>query len=143
MILRMSVIDASVAAAWLFEDERSARADSILASVQTETGLVPQHWHFEVRSALLRAERRGRMSADEVDMGLHRLSELTENRIATDTTPDLDAAFSLARKHSLSFYDALYLELALRRETTLATLDNALKRAAVAEGLLALPEMAN
>ena len=134
----MSVIDASVAAAWIFEDERDARADEILAIIQTETGLVPQHWHFEVRSALLRAERRNRMSPDEVDMGLNRLAELTENRIATDTTPNLDAAFALARRHRLSFYDALYLELALRHQMPLATRDSALDRAATSEGLPAL-----
>ena len=78
------------------------------------------------------------MSPDEVDTGLHRLTEPTENRIATDTTPNLDAAFVLARRHRLSFYDALYLELAMRHEVALATLDSALDRAAAAEGLPSL-----
>jgi hypothetical protein len=44
-------------------------------------------------------------------------------------------AFNLAREHVLSFYDALYLELAKRREAALATLDAELARAARAEGL--------
>ncbi len=42
----------------------------------------------------------------------------------------------LALTHDLTFYDALYLELAKRRNAPLATLDNALARAAIDEGLL-------
>ncbi len=50
--------------------------------------------------------------------------------------PDLQSAFDLARAHELSFYDALYLELAKREDAELATLDGALGRTAVAEGVL-------
>ena len=45
-------------------------------------------------------------------------------------------AFSLARAHRLSLYDALYLELALRSDASLATLDHALSTVAVAEALV-------
>ena len=41
----------------------------------------------------------------------------------------------LARKHGLSAYDALYLELALHKEADLATADRALAAAARAEGV--------
>ena len=44
---------------------------------------------------------------------------------------------SLARAHRLSAYDAAYLELALRRGLPLATLDDKLKAAASAVGVLA------
>jgi predicted nucleic acid-binding protein len=44
--------------------------------------------------------------------------------------------FDLARRHNLTFYDAAYLELALREDIALATLDHALVRAATAEGVL-------
>ena len=94
--------------------------------------LVPQLWHLEVRNALLVAERRGRIRADEVEERLRCLLELP---VKTDTEPNLETAFALARGRHLSFYDALYLELALRCGGALATLDAALARAAVAEGL--------
>ena len=55
--------------------------------------------------------------------------------IRTDTEPDLDAALDIARVHSLSMYDAVYVELAQRREAPVATLDVRLSQAAVAEGL--------
>ena len=78
------------------------------------------------------------MSADAVNRQLLRLNDITE-LLQTDTTPNLDTAFNLARKHLLSFYDALYLEMAVRHQIPLATLDSALDRAAASEGLPALP----
>ena len=131
------VIDASVAAAWLFEDESDPRADTAYSSVQVDDGFVPQHWHFEMRNSLLMAERRDRISEDAVGDHLITIGEL---QLHTDSAPDLDAAFALARAHRLTFYDALYMELALRRKLPLATLDNALERAAIAEGLPPLPQ---
>lgn len=48
---------------------------------------------------------------------------------------NLSTAFSLAQMHGLSFYDAVYLELAKRQNAALASLDAALVRAAESEGL--------
>ena len=81
------------------------------------------------------AERRGRTTVDEVN---ERLINLRELPVSTDTTPYLEAVFASARTHRLTFYDALYLELAQRSQAALATLDAALGRAAVAAGLALL-----
>ena len=94
-----------------------------MARLGTEVALVPQFWHLEVRNALLGAERRGRIRADEVDERLRRLGELP---VRTDTEPHVGAAFALARTHGLSMYDAVYLELAQRSDAPFATLDKAL-----------------
>ncbi len=126
------ILDASVAAAWLFSDETEPRADAVLARLAEDGAFVPQLWHLEIRNVLLVAERRGRISMDETEELLDALSELP---IQTDTTPGLAAAFALARGHGLSFSDALYLELAQRRSGALATLDAQLARAAAAQGL--------
>ena len=130
--MSLLVIDASIAAAWLFDDEEDRRADAALTRIETDTALVPRLWHLEVRSALLAAERRGRIRADEVDDRLRFLHELP---VRTDVEPNLADAFALARTRRLSYYDALYLELARRRGAALATLDAALARAADAEGI--------
>ena len=66
---------------------------------------------------------------------LERLDSLGALPIVTDQEADLLAAFGLARKHGLSFYDAMYLELAKRRVMALATLDSRLASATLAEGL--------
>jgi predicted nucleic acid-binding protein len=49
--------------------------------------------------------------------------------------PDAGAVFALAQRHQLTFYDACYLELAMRERIALATLDQALVLAATAESL--------
>ncbi len=127
------VLDASVAVAWLLDDEEEARADAALGQLETEVGLVPQFWHLEVRNALLAAERRRRIRVHEVDERLRTLAGLP---VRTDTEPRIGTAFALARTHRLSMYDAMYLELAQRSDAPLATLDKALARAAGAAGLV-------
>lgn len=126
------VLDASVAVAWLVDDEDEMRAAAALVRIETEVALVPQFWHLEVRNALLGAERRGRIRVDEVNERMRSLAELP---VRTDTEPQIGAAFALARTHRLSMYDAVYLELAQRSDARLATLDKALARAAGAAGI--------
>lgn len=55
-------------------------------------------------------------------------------RVRVDRKPDERMVLKLARTHGLSVYDASYLELALRAEIPLATLDTQLATAAFAEG---------
>lgn len=126
------VLDASVVVAWLLDDEDDPRAQAALVRLETEGALVPHVWHVEVRSALLAAERRVRLGSDEVDDCLRRVRELP---VRTDAVPDVDAAFAVAREHRMSLYDALYLELALRSDAPLATLDHGLSTAAVGEAV--------
>lgn len=126
------VLDASVAMAWLLDDESEPRAEAVLAQLDESGALVPQHWHIEVRNALLTAERRGRLTANEVNERLRVLSALP---IHIASEPNFDSALALARAHGLSFYDSLYLDLAKERSAALATLDDALAQAARAEAL--------
>ena len=126
------VLDASVTASWLLEDEVDSGASGSLTLARRDGALVPQLWHYEVRNALLVAQRRGRLREDEV---VERLESLGHLPILTDQEPDLRAAMELANGHALSFYDSMYLELALRRQLPLATFDRRLARAARAEGL--------
>ena len=126
------VLDASIAADWLMDDESDPRATAALGRLRRDGAIVPQLWHYEVRNALLVAERRGRMTGTPASARIESLRNLP---IITDQKAGLPEAFELARRHRLSFYDALYLELATRQAAPLATLDAALARAALAEGL--------
>ena len=49
--------------------------------------------------------------------------------------PGGEALMSLARERNLTVYDAAYLELAKREGLPLATLDRAVEKAAIAEGV--------
>ncbi|MCY4361474.1 MAG: type II toxin-antitoxin system VapC family toxin [Gammaproteobacteria bacterium] len=126
------VLDASVALAWFLDDEQAPQADNVRARLARDRALVPQLWHLEVRNGLIIAERRGRLSATRMDECLDALKWLP---IQTDSEAVLEMVVSLARWHKLSVYDAVYLELAKRRDAALASLDGALLRAAAKESV--------
>ena len=130
--MSLIVVDASITADWLLGDEFDPRATTALGRLRRDGAIVPQLWHYEIRNVLLVAERRGRVLEGGTK---ERLDSLMGLPITTDQDAHLEAAFNLAREHLLSFYDALYLELAKRREAEIATLDRELARAARAEGL--------
>jgi predicted nucleic acid-binding protein len=123
------VLDASVAACWLFEDEDHPDASEAFARVRTDNARVPSLWWFEVRNTLLVNERRGRLTESDTIAFLTALSRLA---ITVDRTPGEDVLV-LARRHRLTVYDAAYLELARREALPLATLDHKLADAARAE----------
>lgn len=124
------VLDASTVLSWALEDESHPVAGEALLRVESEDGLAPALWWFEIRNALLANERRNRISAAAITAFLRRLSQLP---IHVDRSPDEEQLLGLARRHRLTVYDAAYLELARRKGTTLATLDQPLARAARAE----------
>ena len=59
------VLDASVAACWLFEDEDHPDAAEAFARVRTDNARVPSLWWFKVRNTLLVNERRGRLAEND------------------------------------------------------------------------------
>ena len=126
------VLDASVTAALFLPDESHPIADLILHRLESDEAYVPQLWHLEIRNVLLVAERRGRVAQGEATQHLNSLATLP---IQTDTAPDLEGAYGLARVHGLTIYDAMYLELAMRKHVALATLDYRLAAAAAGECL--------
>lgn len=126
------VVDASIAAAWCFPDEHSAAAEQTLNDLRRVSGVVPGIFQYEMRNVLIVNERRSRIDQAGSARFLMRLRDL---RLQQDDTHDEDTVMALARKHGLSAYDAAYLETALRRGDSLATLDRDLANAASAEGV--------
>lgn len=129
------VLDSSVALAWYFQDEADAYADAVAARFRAARALVPLIWPLEVANAVLMGERRQRSTEAQAARWLGYLASLP---IAVDDLTN-DQAWSevlrLGRAHRLSAYDAAYLELALRRNLPLATLDEGLQAAAGAAGV--------
>ena len=91
--------------------------------LESDEALVPQLSHLEVRNSLLVVSLRGRLTPDAPT---ERLDALRELPVHTGSGLDLSLTFVLAQKHGLSFYDAVYLELAKRHSSPIATLDKAL-----------------
>jgi predicted nucleic acid-binding protein len=124
------VVDASMAIAWLFDDERTAAAHAVMRRVVAEGALVPALWRLEVANVLRNAVRRGRCDEAYADRSLTRLGCLA---ISSDENTDRQAwgaTRQLSREENLTLYDAAYLELALRRRAPLASCDAALIAAA-------------
>ncbi|GAC1336050.1 MAG: type II toxin-antitoxin system VapC family toxin [Beijerinckiaceae bacterium] len=133
------VLDASMAIAWLFEEEQTKAADDVMRRVVEKSATVPALWPLEVANALHSAMRRRRCDEAYVNRSLNRLTRLP---IDIDSETNLHAwgsTMTLARERYLTIYDASYLELALRLQRPLASCDAALLRAAKACGLEVLP----
>lgn len=128
------VLDASIVGCWCFHDENDARADAAwdLLELDGESARVPLHWWFEVRNVALQGERRGRLTEDYTFQFFRIIERFT---IDHAPLPHHAAVLAFARRHRLSFYDAVYLELAHREGLALATLDDELIRAAPMEGV--------
>ena len=126
------VVDCSTTAAWVLSDEQSRAADIALEVVRGNGALVPALWWWEIRNVLLRAERHGRIVPGDTGAALSRLQRL---RIQLDQAPREDEVMRLARTCGLTVYDAIYLDLALRDQRSLATLDRRLARAARSVGV--------
>ena len=129
------VVDASVSAAWFLPDEATPYTEAALQATATDEVWVPAVWLLEMGNLLLNAQRRKRIGDAKRRELVAAASVL---RLRVDREPvsmvTLDA---LAARHKLTAYDAAYLELALRRQLALATLDAALVASLSAAGVAA------
>jgi predicted nucleic acid-binding protein len=130
------VADSSVGIGWIHPSQSSELTRRLLEEAKNGAVIyVPALWHLEIANALLVAVRRKLITEGQRAVGLTLLSQLRV--IIDDETNRL--AFSivseLAARHSLSVYDAAYLELARRKSVPLATRDEPLKAAAKRSGV--------
>ncbi len=127
------VLDASVTMAWFFPDEATGFTEALLESLGTRPVWVPALWVAECANVLQSAARRGRLPPGRrVEIA----QELAELPVTVDAEiPSVVPLDRLAATHSLSAYEATYLELAQRRKLPLATLDRSLRLAARAAGV--------
>ncbi|MDR0626871.1 MAG: type II toxin-antitoxin system VapC family toxin [Bifidobacteriaceae bacterium] len=136
----MLVLDASVAAAWIIDDEATDLTDELLVRARQETALVPALFRFETANLVVAAERRGRMTQAQASQALDLLAG-DWIRLA-DAGSGPSRWLELSRRHqsiNLSAYDAAYLATAITAAVPLATLDARLRHAASAEGVAVLP----
>ena len=129
------VLDCSIACAWLFEDEQDAEADRILQVMTETSAVVPSLWYLEITNVLTLAVRRGRITQQSSHKAFSLLKALP---IVADQYPidkSIQTTATLAREFSLTSYDAAYLELALRRDLPISSLDKKLLQAARKAGV--------
>lgn len=136
---REFVLDASFAIPWIFRDEANSESDGAWKRLveRSATGHVPGLWPMEMANVTLRGPRKGKPRLDEQDVAsffaILRKMPLTVHHQGLDMF--MSRAPLLVRKHRITSYDSAYLMLALTTGLPLATLDEGLREAAVAEGV--------
>jgi predicted nucleic acid-binding protein len=130
MMMRDLIVDASILAAWLLPDEMGPNLNEIEAG----HGRFRAPWILwaEFRNVMIAQERRNRIAPVELKEAL----EIFDNfNIIFDFSPSSQTVIGLAKTYRLSIYDSLYLELAIRTQSALASLDRKLIEAAKIEGV--------
>ena len=133
--MAVSVLDSSMALAWVLPRQQTARTKALLDQTTEHGSLTTTLWPIEVANVLLVYERRGQMTTAERMNAIGFFGGLPIETDDQTATRAWGKAFDLALAHKLTVYDAGYLELALRAGLPLATLDGALCRAATALGV--------
>jgi predicted nucleic acid-binding protein len=121
------IVDASVAAKWLVDEEHGAEA---IALFDRDLLIAPDLLPTEVRNALLARVRRGLNSPDKARRAEAAVDSFEVALAPTGTL--LGRAFELGLSLAHPIYDCVYLALALERELTLVTADRRLARIAPA-----------
>jgi predicted nucleic acid-binding protein len=117
------VIDASVAAKWVVEEDYSANAALLL---DYDTLHAPAHWRAEAVNVLWAKVFRGDLTAADAEQ---RMLVLNRAPVADTTIAGLlPRAFAISVAHSVTVYDSLYVALAEQRDIPLVTADERLIR---------------
>ena len=127
------VLDNSVVSGWYLENQATPYTEAIARRLRDDTACAPAIWELELTNVLRTACLRQRMNAQQAQAVLAQIALLP---IEVDREPvPRSEQLALALRFGLSAYDAAYLELALRRQRPIATLDEALRDAALASGV--------
>jgi len=130
------VIGASATLPWCLKDEESDWTIGLLRRLSTgEVIIVPAHWPTEVSNGLLMASRRKRIPEGRAALFWDELAVLPITVEPALTPTQAKSALALCYQYRLTFYDTAYLELATRRSLPLATLDDALSKAAISKAV--------
>jgi len=138
-VSQVFVIDASVGFAWLHPAQATPETEKLLEQVGNGAQVVvPSLWFIEIANSLLVLQRRKKLTADERKSALETLGALNLTVDEESAREAFRKVSELAEKHGLTAYDAVYLELALRRKLPLASRDESLRQAAKHCGLKTL-----
>jgi len=119
------VLDNSLVMRWCFDEAPNNYAEAIVLVL----------WRYEVTSVLAKAQKIGSISADKAN---EFVDDLNNFLITTDyegIERIMNDVRMIATHYSLTGYDAAYLELAIRKKIPIASLDEALQKAARLAGV--------
>lgn len=125
------VIDASVAIHWLTEGDLQAKAIAILDlyAAQRIELIAPRQIMDEVSSTLSKLHRRKLLTAALAEKAFQKFEDRRPELVEPEGSHR--RAFQLALRHQISFWDSLYLALAIERKADLLTADARFHRSMV------------
>ncbi len=130
------VLDVSACMPWCCEDEATVASEELLVRAARRDALhVPSVWPWELMNAVAVSIRRQRITAERARQFLEQLAAFDFQIAPAPVLAEFGQLLLLASQHRLTAYDAAYLDLARRLSLPLATLDDALRKAARAEGI--------
>jgi predicted nucleic acid-binding protein len=124
------VVDASVATKWHLRDEQyTSQADAVLAAYRDgRIDLVaPDHFRYEVPSAVRNALRTGRLTVEQARTAIADFLAWQIPTVGGDAL--ILAAYDQATRFGCSLYDGLYLALADAAQCPLVFADHRLRNA--------------
>jgi predicted nucleic acid-binding protein len=133
------VLDCSFCASLFLPDEDSEKAKRVFDTMgENDEVYIPQLWWYEMSNVLSVAVNRKRLAyADVININylLSSFQFITDSTYGKNYSEKL---LELTQLYGLSAYDAAYLELSIRKQGTLGTLDKNLKKACLAAGIVPL-----
>jgi len=133
------VLDVSACMPWVCEDEATPSSEQVLTWAIAGSYLyVPSLWPWEIMNAVAVAVRRTRITPGRAGQFFVQMATFNFRIAPPPAVADFSRLSLLASRFQLTSYDTAYLDLAKRLALPLATLDDALKKAAVAEGVTVL-----
>jgi predicted nucleic acid-binding protein len=133
------VLDASMAGALILDDESDDFGEAILDKMVEGGALAPNLLVHEATNLVAMAVRKGRAEPAAARQALKDFLGLPIAFSEPGSAAGAVEVLNVAMKHRITGYDAAYLDLAIREDVALATLDKALRRAAEDEGVRLLP----
>lgn len=120
------VVDCSYVAAFFLGEPEGQRFGSTYKTFQLErSGLqVPCLFPFELMNVIVMAMNRNRISPEDAIAIRQDFQKFQLIRDMGPSAPQVETIYGLALRHKLTFYDASYLELAIRLGAELRTLDH-------------------
>jgi predicted nucleic acid-binding protein len=130
------VLDVSACIPWCCEDETTQASEQMLEWAIDGSALhVPSLWTWEILNTVAVVVKRRRITVDRAKEFLEQLATFDIKIEQPPAVTDFPRLQALADLRQLTAYDVAYLDLAKRLSLPLATRDNDLVRAALAEGI--------
>ena len=135
----MIVLDASLVVALILREDNVADSVSIYDLLLATQLSVPAHWPVEVTNALWTNKRRKRITADMIGTATEHLAAFKPRIDAPPSLDGMPALVQFAERERLTVYDAIYVQLALSNNASLATIDKDVRACAKRLNISLLP----